>query len=105
MRLSVKAFGVVLVITLVLMLPLIFVRPLVVLGDSWATNAPMPKAVVGHGVAAVDEKIYVIGGADYDVWVVNNTWQYDPASDTWAAKASMPTARSNFGIAVYGGKI
>lgn len=79
--------------------------PVTALADSWITKAPMPEAIVGHGVAVVDGKIYVIGGSNYDVWVVNSTFQYDPVADTWSTKSSMPTSRSNFGIAVYDGKI
>jgi len=106
MRLSVNGFIVVLLIALVLALPLFIAPPVVAtLGDFWVAKAAMPEAVVGHGVAVVNGKIYVIGGSNYDVWIINSTFQYDAAADSWATKSSMPTARSNFGIAVYDGKI
>jgi N-acetylneuraminic acid mutarotase len=106
MRLLVNRFIVVLLVALVLAIPLFVAAPVVAaLDDFWITKAAMPEAVVGHGVAAVDGKIYVIGGSNYAVWVVNSTFQYDPVANSWVTKSSMPTPRSNFGIAVYAGKI
>ena len=105
-RLSVNKFIVVLLVSLVLVMPLFVAPPVVAdLNDFWITKTALPEAVVGHGVVAVNGKIYVIGGSNYDVWVVNSTFQYDPVADSWITKSSMPTARSNFGIAVYADKI
>ncbi len=69
------------------------------------------------GVAAVDGKIYAIGGDEgsetgncmtgtamtYNI--VNYTEEYDPAQNIWTPKADMPTKRALFGTAVYDGKI
>lgn len=69
------------------------------------------------GVAAVNGKIYAIGGdegtemgncmtgASMTNNVVNYTEEYDPLLNVWASKADMPTARALFGTAVYSGKI
>jgi N-acetylneuraminic acid mutarotase len=64
----------------------------------------MPTARWGLGVAAVDGKIYAIGGADGGD-IVNVNEMYDTITDTWITKKSMPTARLNFAIAVYKDKI
>jgi N-acetylneuraminic acid mutarotase len=91
--------------------------------DSWVKMAPMNEARSGLGVAAVDGKIYAIGGSTasglltssppqaiitspgfVDGFVGTNE-EYDPSTDTWTYKASMPTARISFATAVYQNKI
>lgn len=72
--------------------------------NEWSTKAVMPTPRGGLGVAAVNGKIYAIGG------IRNNTQlaiteEYNPATNTWTTKKSMPTARSGFAIAVYKNKI
>ncbi|MDR2707814.1 MAG: hypothetical protein LBB87_03595 [Nitrososphaerota archaeon] len=79
--------------------------------DSWTVKTPMSQARAGLGVIAVEGKIYAIGG--YTVFntafdgrgFVGTNECYDPVSDTWVTLKSMPTARSNFAIATYKGKI
>jgi len=90
--------------------------------DSWATKVPMQQARSGLGVAAVNGKIYAIGGvisggfvpsspgsAVYagktPVDVTGSNEEYDPETDTWTYKAAMPTPRAVFAIAVYQNKI
>ncbi len=91
--------------------------------DSWVTKAPMQQARSGLGVAAVNGKIYAIGGTTASgfapsmpgQWVlggnidsdevVGTNEEYDPETDTWIYKASLPTPRITFAIAVYHNKI
>jgi hypothetical protein len=79
--------------------------------NSWVSKAPMSQARAGLGVAAVNGKIYVIGGyAMSGQWPtssesINTNEEYDPATDRWTIKAPMPIPLSNFGIAVYQNKI
>lgn len=68
---------------------------------SWASEAPMPTVRRGLGVAAVNGKIYAIGGFP-DVSVNE---EYDISTNTWTTKAAMPTPRHSFAIAVYQNKI
>ena len=78
-------------------------------GDSWATKAPMHQARIGLRAAAVNGKIYAIGGVGdirgigYSSLAINE--EYDPATDTWTYKTSMPTPRYAFAIAVYKNKL
>ncbi|MEM2108186.1 MAG: kelch repeat-containing protein [Candidatus Bathyarchaeia archaeon] len=72
--------------------------------NEWSIKTSMPTPRGGLGVAAVNEKIYAIGG------IRNNTQlaiteEYNPATNTWTTKKSMPTARSGFAVAVYKNKI
>jgi len=80
--------------------------------NSWASKAPMRQARSGLGVAAVNGKIYAIGGSTqsgegstFTGDVVGTNEEYDPATDTWAFKMSMFTPRRGFAIASYEGKI
>jgi N-acetylneuraminic acid mutarotase len=70
--------------------------------DTWTKKAPMHQARAGLGVAAVNGKIYAIGGTTasgsyppdiFSGGFVGINEEYDPATDTWATKASMPTPR------------
>jgi N-acetylneuraminic acid mutarotase len=81
--------------------------------DSWTTKAPMQQARGGLCVAAVNGKIYAIGGStasglyppNLEGGFVGTNEEYDPATDTWTFKKPMPTSRSDFAIAVYQNKI
>jgi len=75
-------------------------------GDSWETKAAMPSARKNAAAAAVNGKIYVIGG-EYDTV---NRWltvveEYDAETDTWATKAPLPAGRRFHTAAAVGGKI
>jgi N-acetylneuraminic acid mutarotase len=75
--------------------------------NSWAEMTPLPAPRSGLGVAAVDGKIYAIGGRIYQHAgeTVGTNEMYDPTTNNWTAKTPMPTARANFGIVAYGSKI
>jgi N-acetylneuraminic acid mutarotase len=82
--------------------------------NSWVSKAPMHQARAGLGVAAVNGKIYAIGGTTAsgssppDIFAggfVGTNEMYYPETDTWTYKASMPTPRDYFAIAAYGNKI
>jgi len=110
-------------ITLLLALSLILLTfhvPLVVATeDSWASKAPMQVARSALGVAAVNGKIYAIGGSNQSGYApsmpgysvldikhnVDTNEEYDPATNTWTFKKPMPTPRMHFAIAVYQNKI
>ena len=81
--------------------------------DSWTSKASMQVARGGLGVAAVNGKIYAIGGNTqsglYPALVngefVGTNEEYDIATDTWTTKTPMPTSRAFFAIVVYQNKI
>jgi hypothetical protein len=72
--------------------------------DSWVSKAPMHEARTALGAAAVNGKIYAIGGNNGRAVSATNE-EYDPGTDTWTYKTPMPTPRYAFGIAVYQNKI
>lgn len=53
--------------------------------NPWTAKTEMPTVRYSSAVAAVNNKIYVIGGWSGGVLTTNE--EYDPAIDTWAAKA------------------
>ena len=69
----------------------------------WVRKASMPTARTSLSVAAVNGKIYAIGGNDGSYLAVNE--EYDPAANTWSARADMPTARHGLAAAAVNGKI
>jgi len=108
-----------LLLTLSLILLTFFIPLAYATEDYWTSKAPMQAARSGLGVAAVNGKIYAIGGSNASGFapsmpgssVLGNednvaaNEEYDPATDTWTYKASMPTPRIHFAIAVYQNKI
>ena len=73
--------------------------------DSWNTKTSMNHVRAAFGVAAVDGKIYAIGGyTDYDTFL-NVNERYDPKTDKWTILAAMPTPRQGFNIIACNDKI
>ena len=74
---------------------------------AWTQLASLPVALYHHTAAAVDGKIYVLGGVNHDSEKVatGRVEMYDPAADSWQQMAAMPTARDLHVAAVMDGKI
>ena len=90
--------------------------------DSWTALAPMPSRRGSPVAAAVNDKIYVIGGAaspagstaeEQDQGMLPNrphesvtrVDEYDPATNSWRSRSPMPTARNHAAVGVVNGKI
>jgi N-acetylneuraminic acid mutarotase len=79
--------------------------------NAWSKLASMPTPRNHHSIAAVDGKVYAIGGrvgSCYSGGWSSNVWMneaYDIAANTWAMRAPMPTARSGTGTAALAGRI
>jgi N-acetylneuraminic acid mutarotase len=73
--------------------------------NSWTAKSLMNHKRSNFGIAAVDGKIYVIGGYDgsYEQSAINE--RYDPEINRWTTLKSMPTPRGSLAIAEYQGKI
>ncbi|KAK3361956.1 hypothetical protein B0T24DRAFT_690526 [Lasiosphaeria ovina] len=71
--------------------------------NAWKKLAPLPVAINHANVAAVDGKIYVLGGMTGASWAgTPKSWVYDPAADKWAALAPMAPASETRRSAVVG---
>ena len=73
--------------------------------DSWRGRASLPKPLHHIGAAAVNGKIYVIGGYISGVGPVDTVYEYDPANDQWTTKKAMPTPRGALAVGIIAGKI
>src|ERR1700677_858486 len=75
---------------------------------TWSAASAMPTGTGDSGVAALDGKIYVVGGSSFYPHIVptssdmgTGTWgssvnyEYDPATDHWSQLAPMPIGLSH----------
>jgi len=76
--------------------------------DSWET-VRTPLGNTNFGMAAVNEKVYLIGGLLAIPSPASNSHarmiEYDPLTGTWTRMADMPTARLFLSASVLNGKI
>lgn len=70
----------------------------------WITASAIPVPRRGPAVAAVNGKIYVIGGWDGSTYY-GTVSVFDPETNTWSAGTDMPTARAFAAVAVLNNKI
>jgi N-acetylneuraminic acid mutarotase len=79
----------------------------------WAEMAPMQQPRSHLGAAAVNGKIYTIGGqtSSYQqygvnkITALNTTEVYDPVTNSWTYRTPMPVPSSGFAVAVCENKI
>jgi N-acetylneuraminic acid mutarotase len=75
--------------------------------NTWGAARPMLLARNHHASAAVNGKLYVIGGRVASAFIsgtsnnVDLVEAYDPATDLWTARLRMPTPRSAIAAGVY----
>ena len=72
----------------------------------WKTLAPLPQPLNHAAIAALNQKIYVIGGYT-GRWSkpLDVNFEYDPEKNNWTKKSPMPTARGAMAATVIKGKI
>ena len=74
------------------------------MANVWETMAPMSTARSASAAAAVDGKLYVMGGDAEGRWI-SSVERYDPAKNAWEAVAPMSMARSSHAAAAIDGKL
>jgi len=74
-------------------------------GGTWQTLAPMPTARQELATAALNGKIYAIGGYDSSGTPTNIVEVYDPATNTWTSAHPIPRALHHNCAAVAAGKL
>jgi N-acetylneuraminic acid mutarotase len=65
----------------------------------------MPTPRTGIWAAALNGKIYVIGGLSWKSEALATVEEYDPTTDKWRPKADMPTPRMLFAVEAVGGAV
>ena len=99
--------------TLLMTEPIYAITPM---ENTWETLAPMQQARAKLGVVAANGSIYAIGGTvgsglyppdggQSSASCVGTNEEYNISTNSWSFKAPMPTARDDFAIAEYQGKI
>lgn len=73
--------------------------------DRWTVGPPMRAPRAGCAAAALDGKLYVIGGSEQGNGFLNRVEIYDPATNTWQEGPPIPDGREDLGAAAVGGKI
>ncbi len=71
----------------------------------WKTKSEMPTARSALGAAAVDGKIYAIGGERGSGWQSQILEIYDSATNTWSTGQALPNKKAYFGTAAVGNRI
>jgi uncharacterized repeat protein (TIGR01451 family) len=70
----------------------------------WEILAPMPAPRGNLAAAAIDNKIYTIGGFAAEA-PLDDLEIYDPATDSWSSGAPLPESLSGAAAAAYNGKL
>ncbi|MCK6619114.1 MAG: hypothetical protein HUU32_16220 [Calditrichaceae bacterium] len=74
--------------------------------QQWQFKAPLPAPRQGMAAAALENKIYVMGGSQFEHSTLNIVQAYDTEQDTWQTDiAPLNEARINAAAAVFDGKI
>lgn len=71
----------------------------------WTEGKPMPTPRTEVAGAAIDMKVYIVGGFDSAGRAVPTVEAYDSISDSWSRAASLPLPLHHAGAASYGGKL
>ena len=72
---------------------------------SWSRKAPLPIQISENTVAAVNNKIYVIGGSTADRVDHQSNYEYDIATDRWRTRAPLPSGMTHAAATGLNGKI
>ncbi|GIJ43700.1 hypothetical protein Val02_05860 [Virgisporangium aliadipatigenens] len=76
----------------------------------WRDATPMPQARGEVGVAAVDGRVFVVGGTVRDgaaepAWASTLVTSYDPRTGRWSTHAPLPRPLTHVGVAGLGGRL
>jgi len=73
--------------------------------QQWQSKTPMPSPRQGMATAVLNDKIYVMGGSQFEHDALNVVQAYDTQQDTWQTNfAALNVARINASAVTFGGK-
>ncbi|MBX3629871.1 MAG: galactose oxidase [Nitrosomonas sp.] len=99
-------------ITIILFFVFVWINPVLAetTRGTWIQGAPAPSKRTEVAAAALDGKIYVVGGFSrpsfsnvLDFAISRDIEVYDPAADAWSTTTPLPEGRHHAGIAVLDG--
>lgn len=74
--------------------------------NTWRTLADLPVAIHHPGMAAVGDRLFVVGGLITNQFLgIPDVYEYDFQNDTWIPRTPMPTPRGGCGVTVWNGEI
>jgi len=74
--------------------------------DTWTDLDPLPEGRNHAMAAALDGRVYVLGGAQSGgPGATSTTFAYDPATNTWARRADLPEARAGGAAVALDGRL
>jgi formylglycine-generating enzyme required for sulfatase activity len=75
--------------------------------DRWEARNEIPYSVYGHGAAALDGKLFVLGGCETADWTstTSRVQIYEVSTDQWSEGKPLPVALGWPMVSVYKGKI
>src|SRR5215212_10176246 len=75
--------------------------------DRWRDRAPLPMEMSHAGVAALNGKVYVVGGFLRNVHLYAQPYgfEYDPARNSWRTLPWMKAARGSVSVVALNGRI
>ncbi|MFE2937633.1 Kelch repeat-containing protein [Streptomyces sp. NPDC059255] len=76
----------------------------------WRARSPLPVKRAEVAVAALDGRMYVVGGTtqtkdESPMWATTAIHSYDPRQDQWAEHTPLPRPLTHVGVAVSGGQL
>jgi N-acetylneuraminic acid mutarotase len=90
---------------LLFLLSPITISPVHSAGDNWSTKSPLDSPRSGLGAAALDGRIYVVGGTDISLQALSATDVYNPATNSWSSATPLPRATSAPGVVALDGRL
>lgn len=74
-------------------------------GPTWSRGRELPQRRQRFAMAAVADKLHVVGGVNAVGTCLDEHWIYDPAADDWRQGEPMPTPRFDLALATFGGRL
>ena len=74
-------------------------------GTAWTGAADLPMSIASSSAAAIDGRIYSVGGDSGITDALAETFRYDPATTSWSELARMPHPRQKPAVAVLDGRL
>lgn len=74
-------------------------------GAGWSVKSPMPTPRWRLGVAALQGKVYAVGGMLGSSSLLNANEAYDPATDSWTVRSGLARAARGLAVTSAAGKV
>ena len=75
------------------------------ISSPWTTGTPMPTPRSEIAGAALNGKVYIIGGFDESGQITTTVEVYDPSADKWTTAAPLPQPLDHTAASSYDGKL